>query len=436
VSEENSAEPGARARDGPSPQAARGPGAGPSPDGAEGESPAEPHEADILEERGEVAQSLIEIAARDLDRTDEDERVLARERERKVDTFYSDLLYTLANIRYPEDEARLVWVNLLTHKAEMSMLLGRNVGVRVAALDFFRNVLGSIGDVKIMASNEFLETAKLAITDGLTGTYNHRYFQDRLAREIEAAARERTRVSLLMIDIDHFKLYNDMNGHIAGDVALREVAAILKRSLKRDDVVARYGGEEFAVVLAGVDKANALEIAERVRSKVESLPIPNEKELPGGRLTVSVGVATYPEDATDRGELIEWADLSLYLAKTGGRNRAVAVPLDRRHAGRAQLDLDARISSPDQGEEERRVHVVDIGVGGLAMTGEGLPPSGRRLRLVISGPELEGEIAVKGRVAWRRPDSKLGELAGVEFVRPASEVRERIKAWLERKKGR
>jgi diguanylate cyclase (GGDEF)-like protein len=277
----------------------------------------------LREERGEVADELIEIAARDSERTPEKQELLDRERAKR-DSFYSDLLYSLCNIRYAEHEARLLWVNLLAHKTEMSERLGRNVGIRVAALDYFKNIVGLLDEVRIVGGADFIETSLLAVTDGLTGLFNHRYFQDRLERTIVRAAETSGAVSLLMIDIDYFKQYNDLNGHIAGDVALREMASILRRSVKRDDVVARYGGEEFAVVMASTGKEAAGSVAERLRSEVERTDFPNEQVLPGGQLTISLGLAAYPADASDRAGLIEKADAALYAAKHGGRNRVCA----------------------------------------------------------------------------------------------------------------
>jgi diguanylate cyclase (GGDEF)-like protein len=274
----------------------------------------------LREERGEVADELIDIAARDSERTPEKQELLDRERAKR-DSFYSDLLCSLCNIRYAEHEARLLWVNLLAHKTEMSERLGRNVGIRVAALDYFKNIVGLLDEVRIVGGADFIETSLLAVTDGLTGLFNHRYFQDRLERTLVRAMETGDAVALLMIDIDYFKQYNDLNGHIAGDVALREMASILRRSVKRDDVVARYGGEEFAVVMASTGKEAARGAAERLRAEVERTDFPNEQVLPGGQLTISLGLATYPEDAADRAGLIEKADAALYAAKHGGRNR-------------------------------------------------------------------------------------------------------------------
>lgn len=384
---------------------------------------------------GEVAQSLVEIAAHDHERTQEDEKLLASVREQRPVTFYSDLIYTLAHIRYPEDEARLMWVNLLAHKAEMSASLGRNVGVRVAALDFFRNILGRLGEVKIIDSAEYVQTARLAVADGLTDLYNHRYFHDRLSREIERAREGDSPVSVLMMDIDHFKLYNDRNGHIAGDVALREVASSMRGAVHRDGVLARYGGEEFAGILPGLDKEGAVPAAERLRAAVEKLEVPNEEALPEGRLTISTGVSTFPEDASDRGMLVDRADLALYLAKTGGRNRVVAYPSERRRLQRFPAGTKVWYKAEGPCEEAPcEAALMDVGMGGLAMEGDDLPDPGKVAHLELWAPEKSVDIPLEGKVAWRRRGRSGKDLAGVEFMNLLPEAAKKLAEWLKGEK--
>ncbi|MBI5018295.1 MAG: diguanylate cyclase [Deltaproteobacteria bacterium] len=167
------------------------------------------------------------------------------------------------------------------------------------------------------------ELRKISITDSLTGLLNRRYFQERLAEEVDRATRHGHALSLIMIDIDHFKAYNDANGHPAGDKALMLTGRALRGSIRAIDVVSRFGGEEFAVILPETRKLEAQEIGERIRREVESLYFPGEETLPLGRLTVSLGVAGFPEDARDLKALIQKADQALYQAKDQGRNRLV-----------------------------------------------------------------------------------------------------------------
>jgi diguanylate cyclase (GGDEF)-like protein len=170
------------------------------------------------------------------------------------------------------------------------------------------------------------QTVLLAATDGITGVYNHRYFQEHLQAELKRAKRLKHPLSLIMLDIDHFKHYNDTNGHQKGDLVLVEVAKILVGAARAEiDIVARYGGEEFCLLLPETDKAAAMKIAERIRRKVQRSAFPGKEQQPPGTLTVSLGVASMPEDARAPEKLVARADAALYKAKNNGRNRVVAV---------------------------------------------------------------------------------------------------------------
>jgi diguanylate cyclase (GGDEF)-like protein/PAS domain S-box-containing protein len=165
------------------------------------------------------------------------------------------------------------------------------------------------------------EALRLSYTDDLTGIYNHRFFVEQLTREVERHRRYATPLSLLMVDIDYFKHYNDTNGHLAGDQVLRAIARLIERGVRQTDIVARYGGEEFAAILTNTEKKGALDIAERVRRNVADARFPNETAQPNKDLTVSVGVATASSSIAALTDLIREADHALYRAKRAGRNR-------------------------------------------------------------------------------------------------------------------
>jgi diguanylate cyclase (GGDEF)-like protein/PAS domain S-box-containing protein len=160
------------------------------------------------------------------------------------------------------------------------------------------------------------ELRQLAIRDGLTGLYNHRFFMTQLIEEIYRSQRYNRPFSILMIDIDDFKKYNDSYGHYEGDKLLVQMARIFMAKTRAIDFVARYGGEEFAIILPETAKAGACPVAEKLRMDVERL-------MPNGP-TISIGVAAYPEDARDVEGLINRADQSLYRAKREGKNRVRA----------------------------------------------------------------------------------------------------------------
>ncbi|MBI5518176.1 MAG: GGDEF domain-containing protein [Deltaproteobacteria bacterium] len=163
------------------------------------------------------------------------------------------------------------------------------------------------------------EIHRLVTTDGLTNIGNRRAFDDALSRDLSRARRYDRPLSLLMVDIDHFKKVNDRYGHLAGDAVLRQLAVLLKNNLRRDDMVARYGGEEFGVILPEIDRAGAVVTADKLRRLVAIQQFQYDGvDIP---LTVSVGVATRGPRDTDAQELVRRADELLYDAKTQGRNK-------------------------------------------------------------------------------------------------------------------
>ena len=174
-----------------------------------------------------------------------------------------------------------------------------------------------------------MRLAESALQDALTGLYNRRHFEERLASELAAAQRHARPVSLLLVDIDHFKSVNDRYGHLAGDEALKLVGAVLSGALRKEDVLARYGGEEFVVIARETGLAGGKALGERVRQAVERSRLSWEGRDVGLTVsigvTVSIGISEYVPGRTDR-ELFQAADRALYAAKQAGRNRVVAVP--------------------------------------------------------------------------------------------------------------
>ncbi len=158
-----------------------------------------------------------------------------------------------------------------------------------------------------------------AMTDGLTGLYNHRYLHERLEEELERTRRHASTLSLLFCDCDQFKAYNDAYGHKAGDAALARIARIIEAHSRRTDLAARYGGEEFVLALVDTDAAGAEAVAETIRAEVEAVSAGHDRPL-----TVSIGVVTAPDDGCARDELLDKADWAMYAAKRAGRNRVLA----------------------------------------------------------------------------------------------------------------
>ncbi|MEI8377043.1 MAG: diguanylate cyclase [bacterium] len=169
-------------------------------------------------------------------------------------------------------------------------------------------------------ARDFEQTYKLATTDSMTGLYNHRFFQEQMVMQIENAKRYDAKFSLLLIDIDFFKKFNDNYGHQAGDAVLKQVAELLKKSVRTSDIVARYGGEEMAIILPSNDFENAFIAAEKICNKIAQTPFALNSKVTKN-VTISLGVATFPDNGQTPAELIEFADKGLYKAKENGRNQ-------------------------------------------------------------------------------------------------------------------
>ncbi len=167
----------------------------------------------------------------------------------------------------------------------------------------------------------FIRAEKDAITDYLTNLYNYRYFTQQLSREFNRAQRHNLSFVLLMIDIDFFKTYNDTFGHQAGDLVLKKLARILQENTRNSDIVSRYGGEEFVIICPELTKRKGHQLAEKIRRIISETHFPQEEKLPYHKVTVSIGVAAYPDDGQSPKDLVKKADLALYHAKRLGRNR-------------------------------------------------------------------------------------------------------------------
>lgn len=222
-------------------------------------------------------------------------------------------------------------IPLITRNVAVGVLLADNFIKKrpideldlVPLTSFSNQVAMTIENAKLYEKVEYL-----AIVDGLTNLFNHRYFMESLKAEITRMARYEKEgvLSVIMIDVDHFKHYNDTNGHMSGDTVLIEVGQILKNMIRKVDMAARYGGEEFIIMLPATQKEGAMILAERIRVAIEEYPFEFGAKQPGGKLTISLGVSTYPADGATEEVIVDSADKGLYISKTSGRNRvSVAV---------------------------------------------------------------------------------------------------------------
>jgi diguanylate cyclase (GGDEF)-like protein len=201
-------------------------------------------------------------------------------------------------------------------------LRNKELAEAAARLQNMNNVLEQLVAERtreLAVANERLKA--LAVTDEVTGLYNRRFLQQILERKAEAIARTPHPFSVIMVDIDHFKHYNDRNGHLAGDGVLRTVCDLMRAVIRGGDILARYGGEEFCIILESATKVDALHVADKLRRAVMGHTFPEGEFQPLGTITISLGVASYPEDAESVMSVLDKADHALYQAKRDGRNR-------------------------------------------------------------------------------------------------------------------
>nr|MBP7836438.1 GGDEF domain-containing protein [Candidatus Omnitrophota bacterium] len=184
--------------------------------------------------------------------------------------------------------------------------------------------VSDLGAVALENSELFKRTQDLAIHDALTSLYTKGYFAERLKGECKRCARQKMPLAMLMLDIDLFKNYNDKFGHTAGDIVLKKVSQLIAGFLNNfNPIISRFGGEEFCAIIAGMDKAGALAAAETLRCRIEEEKIILRREE--SHITVSIGVANFPDDAVEEDELIQRADKAMYKAKQKGRNRVCSI---------------------------------------------------------------------------------------------------------------
>jgi diguanylate cyclase (GGDEF)-like protein len=356
-------------------------------------------------------QSLLELLEAGPDR---EEALLAdfEKKRGREDPLYSPLLYLLTHLNFTEARATRHWKRILVHRDRLRRELKRDPGLRVAILDYFVNVSHELKNPKMIELAIYERTERSAVTDGLTGLFNHAYFLQALRQEVLRSKRHSLRAALLLLDLDDFKRVNDLRGHVEGDRVLMKSAATVRDAVREIDVAARYGGEEFAVLLPDTSRLGAFVVAERIRSRME-------QRFRRGRaaVTVSGGIAVYPEDAGAPADLIVQADAGLYRAKAEGKNRVLLAQGERRRHRRV---VSTRRVSVATGEGEARARVKNVSDGGILVSLRQEVPMGSAVQLVIEAPGAAA-VGLRGEVIHveRVPGAETPAFdVGVRFLDP------------------
>jgi diguanylate cyclase (GGDEF)-like protein len=328
------------------------------------------------------------------------------------DPLYSSLFYLLTHLDFTERQAARHWKRVAAHREAMRRAMGRDPGLRVAMLDYFVNVSRELRNPKIIEISIFERTERSAVSDGLTGLYNHAYFLQALRQEVLRSKRHGLKAALMLLDLDDFKRVNDERGHVEGDRVLMKAAAIVRDSVREIDVAARYGGEEFAVLLPDTSRLGAFVVAERIRRRIEERFARSRAPV-----TLSGGIAVFPDDAAAPADLIVAADAGLYGAKAAGKNRILLPQGERRRFRR--LPAPQRVTLATEAARTP-VSVKNLSEGGLLVSLREAVAVGSAVSLTIERSDAN-PVGLRGEVV--RVERVPGEAepafdVGVRFLDP------------------
>lgn len=302
--------------------------------------------------------------------------------ERNGDEAYSVILHVFTHLPLKQDKAKEYWHRIISHRQELSNVLGREVSLRTAICDFFCSVQKSSNNLKMVDSTFFEETIKFSRHDTLTGLLNRKSFDEALSREIGSARRHSSDLSILFLDLDDFKEINDTYGHSAGDMTLRQVSEIIRREIRGEDIACRYGGEELVIIFPHISKDEAIIVAERIRDSIKKEMLTHDGKP--FTVTVSGGLATFPIDGSNAEEILACADNALYRAKGSGKNNISYCSTDKRRYSRINLDKTIKVMEFDfDGSPGETTISKDICVGGILFEYSKMLELGTALQLQI-----------------------------------------------------
>jgi len=316
---------------------------------------------------------------------------------------YSELLYLLTNKKFGEDEALRHWFSVMEHRVELNKKLGRDVGLRIALLDYFFNVKSYMKSPKMIEIKDFLQIEHSANTDGLTGLFNQSFFKTNLKREIERSKRHNLKNSLIFFDIDNFKRVNNFFGHLEGDHVLSDIGKIIINNVREFDLPSRYGGDEFAIILPNTNKEEAFKVAFRITNDIEKYCASSQKfKEKSLRLTISCGIATYPDDVLSAKEILSYADRALYKAKFYDKVSSPIPFKERRRFPRYQIINSLRyrrIAFMESIEESlRSTFTKNISQGGVLFESPSPIEVDAELEFHLKSTTLDKEQRIIGKV--------------------------------------
>lgn len=311
---------------------------------------------------------------------------------------YSIFFNVLTHLDLPPEKALTYWRAILDHRRFLMEMVGRPVNLRTAICDYFCAVDKSLENPVFIDIHVFENKLKSLNYDSLTGLHTRSSMDETLARELARAKRYETELCLLFFDLDDFKRINDIFGHLAGDMVLKDVSRIIKSEIRTEDSAARYGGEEIVVVLPQTGKLDGLLIAERIRKRVAELVM--EYESKKIHTTISGGLASFPIDAEKVADLLKFADNAMYQAKISGKNNIAVYSQNKRRYLRIDFaeNIQVRQMGFNKHAGEFTAKSKNISKSGILFESRERFSVGAKVQLMIPMPEDSDAIVVLGRV--------------------------------------
>ena len=336
---------------------------------------------------------------------------------------YDEFFYVLTRNRFGPDSAFSHWNNVVSHIETVIAEPYQHQGLLPSVAHYFQKMTGILTDLRLLDAHFVNSIQKTSVTDGLTSLYNQTFFKNALAKQISMVKRHGGTLSVVLFDLDHFKQYNDTFGHLAGDHALKQTAAIIQKELRDSDIAARYGGEEFALLLPHTSQSKALMVAERIRRTVDMADYCHQELTPSGSLTISGGVAELTHDIADAAALIEMADRELYQAKTH-RNCVSPNSSDRRRDFRRPVRSLVECS-PDGADIFHPALTYNISRVGISIGCEWSLDVEMPVKLRFRKPYWNESAFVDATV---RQSKRVGDLTviGMEFMNESPELADRL----------
>jgi len=357
-----------------------------------------------LEEASRHREELSEILRED---AHNEERILKRLDQIRTQSglqVYAALLLILTGLAFEESEARLHWEEVLKHRQKLGQSLQRNVGLRVAVLDYFVNVNRQLTSPRIIDLSLADRQDPSSPIDARTGLWNARQFLSALQKEIRRAKRYKLELTVLYLDIDDFREINDRHGDLVGDILLREVAILIKNKIRDIDMAARLAGEEFGLILPETERMGAFLVAERIRKEMERHFLRRDIDGRPIAMTVTIGMAKYPADAAMPDRLVRRAEEAMHQAKARGGNSVGVFYRERRNYIRfdvSRQQVQIRVTPADRATADFREESeapLNISRSGLLFESDRPFVIGDELVIVCQDGRDQARVTLRARV--------------------------------------